>query len=1791
MSLSKWIYYGIPCPSSGLSYHTVKPISSLLARTSCLAAILFAFVSPALHAANGTWLADADGNWNTAGNWSSAIIATGSGSTATFTNNITRGRTITLNAPITIGKLVFSDGDSEWTLAGTSPLTLAISSGIPEINTTDQTTHIAASLVGAAFMKSGSGILELSGANSFSPSILTFPNDGSIDSGSIRIIHSNALDGISNVSLPGTNNSVSRIDLAGNVTLNTPLSTSGRGATSFLRNISDNNTWNGQISISNSGGGYGIESQAGMLTVGPIVNAIGSTRAMLLTGDGNGIAAGVISDGTGGSLGITKSGAGNWKFSAANTYTGPTLINSGTLEITTGGNLGSAGVTNNSNLIFSQSADLIVSNAISGNGILTVASSGSLTFSGNNTYVGGTIVTAGGTVSVANNSALGTGPVQLGFTPGSSQLGFQSAGNHTIPNNFEIRTQRWIISNSIINGNTAGDLAITGAVFLNQAGAKDIYCNRNLTLNGPLTSTGGLIKKGGSLLTITGAASYSGDTAVNEGTLRLDGSITSAGTTTVSTGTTLTGIGTLSGLLSISSGGDFIPGNGGAGTFTCGKLTLSSGSDVFLTMGSPTDSTNTKMIANGNLNLSSNATIHIANRSGFTSGIYTIATFIGSLTGSGLPILALPPGYAGILSTSTPHQLNLEVFRASPVSPLNNVMLSMTGPATNLAWTPMVDAVGYDVYVGTDSATVAAAGTGTTGIYRSRTNITSFSANGFSNGVTNYWRIDYVLADGAILKGPVWNFTLVVENDLMADTWAATDALNRVLPDAAQAGPPRDDRPIAIFYFLWHTKKSLGSDGPRDNTTEINRLGGYSDKRNPWADNPLWMSGSNGRSWYWAQPENGYYSSDDEWVIRRHISMLVAAGVDILAFDNTNGHPELYQAAYTKIAETIRKMRKEGMKIDLKFLFVTHGGTGGSPATINWLYQNFYKPGLYPELWLMWNGKPAITGYPDGLSPGDVPLSAEVRDFFTLRTSWADVSNFQDEWQWIDSVTPQNWGYDARSDIPEQVPVACGGWCNSNLGRSFSNHSQPSYDNFHLTTARSEGLGKFYDEQSFYGRKLDPQLLFISGWNEWWAGAWTAPGSPGGYNILDNHCAAGQRYFVDNYTAEYSRDIEPMKGGFGDNYYFQMVAQNRLRKGVRTLPFASPAKTISSPADFADITPVYYDAPNETLPRDAPTTFFNLPNYTNTTGRTDFRVMKVARDSTNLYFFAQTKNPITAPSGDNWMMLFLDTDQSRLTGWEGYDYAINLGGSGQVKHFANTTWSPSAAGSATVNVSGNQIIITVPRATVGLTANPLKFDFHWADNIQTNGDITEFSTNGDSAPERRFNYRYQTTPEELVTLRKDGFEPGDDSSNGATSSWKETFGSNSQWAISSSTPYTGTGCLIGTGSATTTDASGTLINRVSTAGLNSLRVAFRYKLANVKDAQNIQIFYRSSNGQWVPVRELSRDQFYPAGQAWSYDERQNVWLYFSDSRLNSVADAKYFHSDFAIHIQIKGLGSSTQTVALDDFQITGTRNVDASGVASNPTPSQDGTSVPPQTILSWTPGTGATTQNIYFGSTGNLTLLGNVNGSTTTQAPPTLSTNTTYQWRVDSVNVVGTTPGPTWSFTTALPSNSAPLLPAIPDQEIIAGQTLTFIAAGTDSDLPAQVLVYSLVSPPAGASVNPTTGAFSWRPTQLQAPGTLPITLVVTDNGTPAHNAQRTFNVQIHKPVVPTSSAFHHVPGGAFSFQINGDSGPDYKVWASENLKEWTLLQTYLSATPPLQFGDAAAKDFPKRFYRIELGP
>jgi hypothetical protein len=233
--------------------------------------------------------------------------------------------------------------------------------------------------------------------------------------------------------------------------------------------------------------------------------------------------------------------------------------------------------------------------------------------------------------------------------------------------------------------------------------------------------------------------------------------------------------------------------------------------------------------------------------------------------------------------------------------------------------------------------------------------------------------------------------------------------------------------------------------------------------------------------------------------------------------------------------------------------------------------------------------------------------------------------------------------------------------------------------------------------------------------------------------------------FVDEYTREYSRDCEPMRGGHTDNYYYQLASWVRKFKGVREQPLASGPARIDIDGvfdDWKDVRPEFRDTIDDITHRDHKG--YGDMVYRNDTGRNDFVLCKCAYDATNVYFYAQTLAPITPYADTNWMLLFLDTDRNAATGWLGYDYVVNL----EVPTDRETTLKTRHSGQwQTVaripyRMNGNGLELAIPRDLIQQTNSAPAFDFHWADNCQASGDISEFGVNGDSAPNRRWNYRY-----------------------------------------------------------------------------------------------------------------------------------------------------------------------------------------------------------------------------------------------------------------------------------------------------------------------------------------------------------------------------------------------------------------------------------------------------------------
>jgi len=632
--------------------------------------------------------------------------------------------------------------------------------------------------------------------------------------------------------------------------------------------------------------------------------------------------------------------------------------------------------------------------------------------------------------------------------------------------------------------------------------------------------------------------------------------------------------------------------------------------------------------------------------------------------------------------------------------------------------------------------------------------------------------------------------------DLFPDTWVGHDALGRNVPPYAIAGPVKHDhrRVVGIFYITWHSDSAHNLKAPY--TADVNRVLSTDPKARLDAKHPLWTEGS----FHWGEPEAGYFLSKDEYVIRKDMSMLADAGVDVLIMDVTNA--VRYWDEWEVIFAVMEKMKAEGNRVP-QFCFWAFNGP--VITVVQDLYDRIYKANKYPDLWFVWDGKPLLlyNGNPSVDANGKgVPnpnphfdaaaktnpqhphygdpeytqelyqdYTKEVKNFFTLRTMWWGY------WEWAGKRyvgTEDNWSFGLDLDNnhvkkmtpdelisrhqgqKEEAAVTPAQHPSSLVGKSWTRETgEPPLNEFDLPEPtyvpwlgrkvdHPEGYGIYFQQRWDEALQGDPQFLYINDWNEWTAGKYPPSGHPTTRFMRRD----STYFFVDQYNPEFNRCLQPMKGGYTDNYYMQMAENVRRYKGVRPIPELTGWHRIKIDGNFSDwagINVEYRDTVGDTFHRDYDG--YGGLHYTNNSGRNDLVTGKVAVDGNTVYFYMETRQALTPHTGTNWMLLLIDADQNPNTGWNGYDFLINQ----RVVDNQTTTirrYVTNATGGEWQEVAklpcryaGKALELAVPRKLLGLKGDAISFDFHWSDNPSDLKDPISMCTSGDSAPNRRFNYR------------------------------------------------------------------------------------------------------------------------------------------------------------------------------------------------------------------------------------------------------------------------------------------------------------------------------------------------------------------------------------------------------------------------------------------------------------------
>jgi autotransporter-associated beta strand protein len=531
----------------------------------------------------------------------------GNSITAT-TNNLL----VTGTGPDGRGAIVDNSSSGTGSLAGAVVITANTTLGASNaMSVSANITDTKAGVIGVRNLTVGSGVVTLSGNNSFA--------GNTVSRGATETLGSaTALGATNTVTVNGTLNANNGLNLS---TLTDATGTANAGTVNF--SITNVNT---------AGQDYGVVNLgSSTLTYGNILNLTVGTNFTLnsfsinlfnfthYTGDFSGV--NLISGGTtnaftdaSGIWSYANGASTNWTFTDSTGAFSVTVASLATNVWTSGsGNLSSIGITNGSTLVFDQGTSGSVTNNSQ------VSTLQGITFNsgvGTNTLSGTAITNGSGGIV---NGASTRQTVALDQTLAAEQT-------------FQAGTGGLAVSGNITNA--GNKLIIDGAA--------------NTLLSGAISGTGGLTKIGSGTATLSAASTFSGNTLVSAGTLLVSGSIPSS-PLTVQNGATLAGSGTL-GSVTIQDGGILSPGNGvTAATMSLSSLSLSSNSIMNFTV---SQSVADNIVSSGGISFGGNLNLVINGTYDANSPLITLFSLTGgAFTGQFNSItLSGVSGYTGSLT-------------------------------------------------------------------------------------------------------------------------------------------------------------------------------------------------------------------------------------------------------------------------------------------------------------------------------------------------------------------------------------------------------------------------------------------------------------------------------------------------------------------------------------------------------------------------------------------------------------------------------------------------------------------------------------------------------------------------------------------------------------------------------------------------------------------------------------------------------------------------------------------------------------------------------------------------------------------------------------------------------------------------------------------------------------------------------------------------------------------------------------------------------------------------------------
>lgn len=541
----------------------------------------------------------------------------------------------------------------------------------------------------------------------------------------------------------------------------------------------------------------------------------------------------------------------------------------------------------------------------------------------------------------------------------------------------------------------------------------------------------------------------------------------------------------------------------------------------------------------------------------------------------------------------------------------------------------------------------------------------------------------------------------------------------------------KTDKKVGMFFWLWIGQPYASN--IYDATKILAMPNGLRLLTDPGFQNDA--ISPNGQAHFWGEPVWGYYNSDDVWVMRKQVEMMTTAGVDFIFFDATNGFT--YKSVYEKLLGVINEYQQRGWNPP-RIAFYTHSR---SLQTIREIYRDLYQAKTFPDTWYKVDGKPMIIGYTDPAddlkeaqvrgdntyTPGT--LSGEILSFFHFEyPQWPSEPFFANGFPWVEWTFPQplhnktmNVTVASHPSVPMSFSLTKG---LINWGRGWDPDTKTN-------NANDVDKGTFFQRQWNHAIATNPDVIAVGGWNEW---------------IAYKQPYWDELVMVDAVNKEYSRDIEPMNGGYEDAFYLQLIRNIRRYKGVNNAVTRAKKKAIdinAGTSQWKDLPAIAVNINTERSSRNgygaSQKILYSSPAPANL-----IRDIKVAHDDKNVYFFVRYKSKISTPSGANWMNIFIGTGEPSSKGWESYDYRIGASFSGGNASIGKLSadFSTTSAGSAKYVLTDDILQIEIPRSSIGLGSGN-KFYFKVAAGIEDPSKIMSYYTSGVSMPMGRLSYMYE----------------------------------------------------------------------------------------------------------------------------------------------------------------------------------------------------------------------------------------------------------------------------------------------------------------------------------------------------------------------------------------------------------------------------------------------------------------